>query len=459
MQVHDIPDIEQFCESLRIGLDHFTFDGREFLHDIIHDTSQHIVITKSRQVGFTVLQSAMMAHAALSTPGIGIMYCSYSLKHMRYISKSLLRPFLNTYASLKKSEESIESYHLNNGSIITLISGTGAFRQAVGYKIDLMMIDEAERLPLEDLPVILEGMAASKVGRVIMGGTGGMMGSEWENEWMGTDGKEWRDNTWQPTRQGTSGYHITQRMMPYWTQEKEDAKRVKYSEQDFKTEVLGEFAAQTASALTLQDVRQQYHGTAWHQPQQRTGKIIAGIDLAGGGQADTVISIAEMIDGVIHLRYAHNMHGTLTQDYPRINEILRDWSPDVIACDAGGNDALLHEISSHWEIMKCRMGKSKEPIIYGKDEYPISKTFFIQRHIERYHQNTITLPDVEEWVEKQLTADTAETIQERQGGSYIRYTKLPDRKDDMLMAMAFCEAAIYSMSDPNNPANHTTRIV
>ena len=449
-------DIISFCESLQLGLEPFTFEGREFMRNIITDQSNTITVLKSRQVGFTVMQAALMAYHALATPGIGIMYCSYNLKHMRYISKSLLRKFLRDKVDMKKDEESIESYFIPNGSIITLISGTNAFAQAKGYRVDLLCVDEAEALQLEELPKILEDMAASRIKRCVIGGTGTAMGTEWERIWKRTTQSEWdsSEGRWVARNTGDvgigAGYHLTQRMMPHWTQEAEDQKRSQYSPLSFSTEVLGEFAAGTAEPLPLHVVRACYSGNGWDSPQSGIN-YTASIDLAAGGESETVIAITSHD----RLHYALNITDMLTSDiYPKIDQVLREWKPHMVVSDAGGNIELLHRIRQDYDVTAYRLGPQTEPIKYGdKQDTPISKSFFVQKTIARFHNNTITLPDAEPWVADHLTGDMAETIHKKEGGSYIRYSKMPNRQDDLLMALVFAEATIYAGVDPNNPHN------
>ena len=446
-----IPDIISFCEDLTLGMDKFTFQNREFLKQILLDDSEQITVLKSRQVGFTVLQAAVMAWHALKYPGIGIMYCSYNLKHMRYISKSLLRPFLKTHMELKKSEESIESYFLPNGSIITLISGSNAFAQAKGYKVDLLCVDECEDLPLEELPIILETMSASdKFHKVIMGGTGTAEGTEWEKVWKNTNQMEW-DGSWKPTKQSNNnGYHVTQKMMPNWSQSKEDAKRSNpnYSPLRFATEVLGIFAIGIDVPLTLQTVKScMYEGT-WDE--SKDGLRIASLDLAGGGEADTILTISDFKDDTMHVKFSVSLqdkHGDIL--FSKIKPYLDQYNPDHICCDSGGNDHLKYLLQQNYQCNAYTFTLSHDPIKYTTNA--ISKTFFMQKVIERFKNRKIKIPNAEPWLTDHLTSQTSELKQPANGPSYIRFEKKPNHKDDFLMSLLFAECEYFSTIDENNP--------
>ena len=449
--VTQVQDIREFCEGLKIGTDTFSFADREFLLPILESAQKNnntTTILKSRQVGFTVSQSAIMAHAALAIPGIQIMYCSYGQTHMRYISRSLFRKFLRQRATweISKQEEAIESYNLSNGTIVTFISGSGAFIQARGYKIDLLCVDEVEKLELDELPNMLEGMAASKFNRRIIGGTGTPENTTWHKEWLKSSQGKWDDKLkkWIHKDAQYPGYHITQRMMPYWTLESEEEKRKNYSQLKFETETLGIFSLNAGAPILPQDVRRNADGESWHTPQGN--QYIAGIDLAGGGMASTVITICESIDHMLYMRYAAKIDDKHTDDIaPKIHEILNHWQPTQIVSDALGNADTLHELRKTHNITAYNMGASHDPIKFtNTDTHSINKSFFVSRVIQRFQNGTIRVPLAEPWVIDHLTAETAELIHKREGGTYTKYDNAPGRQDDLLMALTFVEAGLYS---------------
>ena len=449
--------IVQFCQGLKLGLDTFTFQGREWLYDIVQDEAQTICCLKSRQIGWSVTLAALIAWYALKYPGIQLMYCTMKQEQFRYFSRQRLRPFFSAHnITIKKDEDRIKSFQLPNGSLITLISGHDDFAQSRGYSIDVLFLDEAELLPLHALINIRETMSMSKIGRMYIGGTGGMQGSAWETYWKKTTQAEWQDGTWRHAAGTINGYHITQRMLPNWTQASEDQKRIEASPAEFAMEVLGEFTAGLDLPLDRGTVTKCMTDTDWLPPNTRKGRIIASLDLAGGGDADTVLAISEYHEEHLQVLYAERMDDRLTASiYPKIQAVLQQYTPDDIVSDAGGNNELLHRIKQDYTITSYRMGNSKEPIIYkpASDEIPISKSFFIQKTISRFHAKKITIPNAEPWVMDQLTSETSETIYSRDGGSYIRFNKMPGRKDDLLMALTFAECAIYTTHDPNNPRN------
>ena len=459
-EVIDIPDIVTFCKGFSLGLNQtFTFEGREYIHQILQDDSPRIAVMKSRQVGWTVLMAVIMAYNAIKYPGISLMYCTMDRIRADDMSKNRLKPLLRDQGiTFDRTEDTIRSFRLPNKSIIRVISGYDGFSQARSYSVDMLFLDEVQNLSIDKLLNIERSMAQSSIvkdnlhGRMYMGGTGAMRGSQWDKHWSSTTQNKWQDGKWTSHNpDGTMpGYHITSRMMPNWTQEEEDYERANNPHAEFVMEYLGEIADTSDRPLPEHVVRQCMTQDHWDQPQ--TGRYIAGIDLANGGAADTVIVICEDIDGILHVRYAKAIGVSGHQKiYDELKPVLDSWNPDIISIDAGGHDALRELIRDNHTAYTYYMGSQNDPIKYDNPHRKISKTFFISKLIQRFHNSMITVPDAEPWVVEQLTSETMESKDPERGGSYIIYGK--SAKDDLLMALTFVECAIYARIDNNNPNN------
>ena len=478
-----VPDILEFAEGLVLGYNQeFSFEGREWLKQIMHDTSSTICMLKSRQVGWSVMLSIMMCWYALRYPGVQIMYCTMRVDQFRYFSRRRLRPILDAYGvALSPAENRIKSMQLSNGSLITLVSGHDDFDQSRGYPIDILFLDEAERLPIHALVNIKETMAASKINRIYIGGTGGIEGHPWPEYWKKTTQQTWDKQTskWtarQPDADIVS-YHVTQRMLPNWTQEREDAKRRDAeSIAEFEMEVLGVHTNLLSVPLPETVVKEcMLADTPWAVPSAATThgrKLCAAIDLAAGGEnSDTVVAIMDITDNdnIIMLE-AVRSDSKLASDIMRdISPVLDRWSPDVVVSDAGGNDELLALLSNKYDnLRKYRLGPQHDPVMYPTkdktrrirkypgtttDEIPISKTFFVQRVITRFYSHRIVIPEAENWLVDQITAITQESREQRTGGTSIVFDKIKGRKNDLLMCLTFAECMIYEGVDDTNPAN------
>ena len=454
--VTDIPAIAadpiKFCENLPIGYKYkFSFKGREWLKQILTDEAKIIVMLKGRQIGWSVLLSALMAYNALRYPGCEILYCTASWEQFRYFSQGRLRPMLKgQQVQLAKDENRIKSLRLTNGSLITLISGSDEFAQSLGHSVDVLMLDEAEKLPIHAIGRIKETLHASKIKKMYVGGTGGLEGSDWEKFWLNTTQSDWYNGKWNKSNESNrSGYHLPQKLSPHWTQKEDDDNRHTYSKIEYDTEILGIFSHAAEIPLPESMVRECQNGSVWDSPPDQ---CIAGIDLAAGGDADTVIVITNPECTKIH--YAERIDKSYTTDImPYLSRVIKQYNPYHIAIDAGGNKELRHALEQEYSVMPYRMAAPNDPIKYGDTEHVINRTFFVQSVITKFHDKLITLPIPEPWVVEQLSAERAVTRKSADRGSYLAYEKQDGRKDDLLMALVFAQASAYGNSDSNNPHN------
>ena len=321
---------------------------------------------------------------------------------------------------LDRGEDRIKSMRLNNGSLITLISGADEFAQALGYTADIIMLDEAEKLPMHAVGKIQETLHASKIKRMYVGGTGGLEGSDWERYWLNSTCSEWDGKQWVATNPDSNkvGFHIPQKLSPHWNETYDNAKQREYSKMVYDTEVLGIFSREAEIPLPESLVRTRKQGEAWHYPNR--GNYTVGIDLAAGGMADTVMVAVEELNGHVYLREAARTDLEYTSDiYPVIERFLHKWQPSAVGFDAGGNKELKRELELKTNGRAMYMGSPNTEIKYGEEADTINRTFFIQRVIGRFHDNTITLPIPEPWVVEQLSAEKAVTRKSIDRGTYL----------------------------------------
>ena len=457
-----VPSLPEFCEGLPIGRKlNFTLNDREWLRPILADTSPYVVLMKGRQIGWSVLLSALMAYYVRKYPGCEIIYCTMAEKQFRYFNHGRLRPMLGAQNDIRpdRGENNITSLRLTNGSLIMLMSGSNGFSQSRGFSADILLLDEAEALPLHEKATILETLHASKIKRTYIGGTGPVEGSEWESEWLQSDGKEWDGHNWCPTNmQGvTSGYHIPQKLSPHWTQEEDDIKRRTYGQFRYETEVLGIPSRAAQIPITLAMVRACKSGEMWGAP--AAGETYtAGIDLAAGGDSKTVVAIAKQTgDAAYAVCYAKMIDDDYTADImPNITPVIDYWNPARIAIDMGGNKELRRAILNKYsQARPYQLTGSKDDIKYGDFSETINRTAFVQRVVERFKTRRIAipLPPDEPWITEHLTAERMTTRNSADRGTYIAYEPLDGRPNDLLMALAFIEADLFAASDPNNPHN------
>ena len=453
-------DIISFCDTIKLDIGDFSFKGREYLQDIVQDDSKIIAVLKGRQVGMTVTAAVLILYHALKYPNTTHIYASGTDAKLRYFSLDKLATImLKSKISIKtgKTDARIKSYRLSNGSKIFLVSHHEGWKQARGISADFVYLDEIQdNADLTKLPNILETMAMSDFNRTWIFGTGSYEGSSWQKFYEKTDQKIW-EGKWVPQKESTiSGYHVPQYLMPNWNETLEKEKRQEYSASQYTMEVEGGFATGLSVPLPYSIAIKCFvpkpFCTGTTKPK---GTIIASLDLAAGGEADTVLSISHVSDGTVTVIFAENYQDERAKIlFDKIDSRLKEFQPDKIASDAGGNNELLYLLSQAYEVTPFRHTASKENITYrqGQAEITINKSFFTQRTISRFTEGTIFIHSTEpNWMVDHLTAETAETIHGT--GSSIRFSKLPNRKDDFLQSLIFLEALLFSGTDENNPAN------
>ena len=470
----DIPDdIIAFVDNLPLGFGRiFTFTEREWLKAVLRDRSKVIAVLKSRQVGWSVLLSVLMCWYALKYPGIEIMYCTMREDTFRYFMQRRLRPILGKKSKMGRNEDRIKSVELANGSLITLISGHDGFTAARGYSVDILFLDEAEKLPINDLTNIRETMSASKIGRMYIGGTGGIEGQPWPAYTAQCNMREWskKDHKWNDSMRAKdaaaaediSGYHITQSMLPGWTPEAQEKKRNEpgMTPATFEMEILGIHTSLADVPLSLETVEACLDTTkqTWYTPAEirRRDNLICTIDLAAGGTgSDTVVEISRLNDDdtTTMLEAYRSLKKRHTEIYAEIKPVIDRWNCPRMYSDAGGNEPLLDLIMADYDCIPLRLAAPKRPAKYQRGEPPvISHSYAIGQCIERFHAQKIDIPDTgERWITDHLTAITREESSSRTGADSVIYRK--SGKNDLLMCQAFIEAVKFMDTDPENPAN------
>jgi hypothetical protein len=196
----------------------------------------------------------------------------------------------------------------NNGSVCYLISAWGDFSAIRNIPADFAVVDEAQDVQAEAMPVLDESMSHSKFNRELIIGTASVEGSEFSKMWKYSDMKEWDSeaHAWVPKKpeaQTYSGYHISQEMAA-WILVRPPShlnsipwKRAHYTDRRFINEVLGLFYRGLAKPLIDDDLlacRDFQFGLLDRLDAPYVS--YAGIDWGGGEHAFTVIWIMSKDD-------------------------------------------------------------------------------------------------------------------------------------------------------------------
>ena len=304
-------------EFIRLRNGVYSFEGRDWLKVLCEDGSKNIVIRKGRQVGMTTFIIAKIIHNALLYPFTNHIYVTSSIDKVRIFSQDKLTQVLEkTPLPTETNDKIISRYYFPNGSTLYILSGYSEFKQARSIDADFVYLDECQDTDLDGLPNLVESMAQSKHGKLIVTGTGAYEGSAWHRYYENTNQQEWDGVQWvkqNPNSDGTgevNGYAINQLMMPNITVQEIEKKRKEYLQSKFDFEVLGKFSVGAKIPLPYSLVKESYKddirllsplevrdveeggeiGTV-------QGVLYACIDWASGGDAFTVLTIAKEVDG------------------------------------------------------------------------------------------------------------------------------------------------------------------
>ena len=469
-----------FCKTAVTEKGHpYTTHDRPYLPAVLEElgiTEGTTVQLKARQIGGSTGFVLSLLWFSLLYPRTTQIYMTDTLDHARKFSKGRFRPILHDMGHVPTKNDRKEQLVLEytmpyTRSIIYMMSAHNGYTQAESISADRVILDEAQNTELEQLDVLTASLARSKYGALLVAGTPDMQGSAWEEFWRRTDMREWNDEIWeaQNPKSEITGFRIPQTLMPDMTDHKlARLKRQAASKAGFLSQVLAIFPAGLGIPLTVAEARFCYRQEEMTIPTRinRTkGPVYAFCDLAGGGDAYTVVTFvqhrhadrakdkADMLVVLATFAYDDSRNQPM---FDKMAAKFEDYAPDAIISDAGGNADLLGRMQDEYDVMTFKsQGIQLDRVKYpGNNHHTISKSFFMQRTIDRILDKRISIPgcrDTLPWTIEHLTAEMSETVNPKNGDAYQRFERMPNRQDDFLQSLMFGEAFLYTMHDDKNP--------
>ena len=456
--LQDIPCFEKFLQGfIRIKEGSFSFKGREWLRQICQDKSKTIYILKARQVGISVYIASYIVWFLLKNPGLTAIYCTDRFDHVKQWHQDKLGVILDSPRLSKYlGDDTIKTTRFTNGSTLHKISAFADMNRARGISADLVIVDEAQGVHLQNLPDLLETQAMSNSPKTIIAGTGNEEGSEWQKLYLKSSQQEWIKDTWQGRESAISGYKISQELL--FDIATLEEKKSQYTPAQFENEVLARFTQGLKIPLTPGIIRQSCIPDIMPTPTEidrSIGPLYCGIDLAQGGQALTVITIAQYIDknpAKIHIIDAQKSDQWRTEDQAEwLISILHNWEPDRIVVDNGGNNAVKQILQKEYgdKIIECWLGEQRKILDFDKFEddnmVKAHKPDCMQKLIDLFTtpgvdgNNRVIIPmgNDHEWLVDHYTADEAVMSDTVARPNMVRYKRMKGRQDDALMSLLF----------------------
>jgi hypothetical protein len=320
-----------------------SFEGREYLKAVYNSSAQRMVVRASRQVEKSTFLVNAIAHAAVTKPGVTILFVAPRDQQASVFSKTRLMPAVRNspviaraLLGVKRRKLGIKDVQFVNGSTLHVRAAYHSADAVRGLSADILMIDEFQDIADGDLPVLMETLSHSSLGKVILTGTPKLVDNHLEAVFQRSTACEWtmpcqncyqgvtvseralgsaslicpgcqlavdpRQGRWvarHPQAAWGSGYWICHPMVPCFHYHDILHKQQTYDPVKFKNECLGlpttlgehvvtrdeveACCSLRPMAASRQDLLPQYYG-----------QLVAGIDWGGGAAARTAVTIGYM---------------------------------------------------------------------------------------------------------------------------------------------------------------------
>lgn len=163
--IEDVTMFDFVKTQLRLKGEHYDFEGKDYLKNIMNDLPSEMVIMSGRQVEkSTTLSNKIVSHA-INIPKIRIAYIGPVFKQVATFSKDRLMPLLNTstpyvrsYGDRKSGAKlSVTDITLTNMSYIALRSlYNDSVDSTRGLSNDVVCYDEVQDIVKDNIPVVNE---------------------------------------------------------------------------------------------------------------------------------------------------------------------------------------------------------------------------------------------------------------------------------------------------------------
>ena len=374
-------DPVQWTERVRILRgEPFTFSGREYLHQIYRDDAPEVYVMKGRQTEVTEMLVNLLLFNAWKYPGSVHLYIADRQSHTSKFSNMRVRDWALKASKLLNriaphQTHSAETLPFENTSRAYFHSAWSNFEEARSVPADFVYLDEIQSVAVNEIDVLKETLAHSRYGQLIGVGTGGWVDGDWDRLWKSGTQYKWdaRAKAWSARNPGAPvhTYQIPQTIVPWLDPADIEAKYNRYSRARFAMEVMGESAVGAARPITVAHVRALLDSTASVIPastiprigtaaRARWGKLVCGIDWAGGGESATVLTFARITDEASPIfRICDVVRIADTTDVREIGRraatAIRAYDPDYSVMDAGGNAAAIQDVEHVFgpAVRKC----------------------------------------------------------------------------------------------------------
>jgi len=469
----------------------FTFDKRQYLHQIYRDTAQRIYIKKGRQTEMSEWLINMILINAWKYPGTVHAYIADRQSHTFKFSNQRMKIEAIRNSQLIQKIVHLKNHTttkmtLNNGSIVYFMSAWNGFIESESVTADFGYIDEIQNMDLINFASFISSMSHSKHQKLYGVGIGTIEGSEWDKLFNNTTMNRWdaKAKAWIPKKPNKeySGYLIPQTIVPWITKAMIEKSRREFPPAQFAIQVMGESIKGDAVPLSIEDMKKILVPGGFTMPKavdHSLGPITIGIDVGGGTKAFTVPYIEQWTDTDIpisKLLYTTRITDVDTESQIfKLGNLIDAYEPNIGAIDLGGGTRQTQEIENKYGHIICKCNYSaplQTPYVYNKvssqNLLKVNRSYLLEQvfdqiktpHIQDGHIiQKIQIPfkdNPEEitWLLNDFTAMFGTYKKASNGQEHMDYDKAPTVTNDALMAKGFSTAA-FQLWKRNNQSGES----
>lgn len=465
-----------------------SFAGREYLKAVYNCSAQRMVVRASRQVEKSTFLVNAIAHAAVTMPGVTILFVAPRDQQASIFSKMRLMPAVQNSPVIarallggKRRKLGIKDVQFVNGSTLHVRAAFHSADAVRGLSADILMIDEFQDIAGGDLPVLQETLSHSTLGRVILTGTPKLVDNHLEGVFRQSTACEWtmpcencqqgvtvseralgltglicplcqlpinpRTGEWRakhPQARWGSGYWICHPMVPCFHYHDILQKQQTYDPVRFKNECLGLPTTLGEHVVTREEVEaccslRPMAASCDDLLPQLHGQLLAGIDWGGGAAARTVLTIGYMrSDNVFEVCHMASFAANEDADY-LLNQVVqrcRQFRIRFVGADGGGAGFHLNR------LLVSRLGLPLYAIVYTNSDLPprqngvlwdwsVHRSASIGNLFSRIKLKRISFPRLEDCASF-LEEFACEVVVHDDHNRTIKYTHPESQPDDAL---------------------------
>lgn len=155
-----------WCKQISLENHPFGFGGHEYLEDLYLDQSQHIIVIKAAQLGFSTYALLLSVHGCIYIYENGVLYLLSTIGSVTEFSKGKLSKLIEDNEIIKSAMQRTDSATLKRlGRAFLYFRGSGVRSALKSITVDMLIVDEFDEHDPKKIDLAVERLAHSKFKR------------------------------------------------------------------------------------------------------------------------------------------------------------------------------------------------------------------------------------------------------------------------------------------------------